>query len=134
MCYNSDKMLNDIILSRRLPFLFTGQFEFTWQQFMIGIESSLIMFPVNFIIVTIFRQTCPREMSCFKCKTAKADATELANTLQTPSSTNMSASVTLDSITDVGASHFYVLNNYLKCLLMPHIGRLVDMFKIATDA
>lgn len=103
--------------------MFTGQFTFTWQQFMIGIQSSLIMFPVNFIIVTIFRQTCPREMSCCQRTTVKADATELA---QSPSSTNTRASVTLDSITNVGALCFMCYTAILRCLHMSH--------NIATDA
>ncbi|XP_036400112.1 polycystic kidney disease protein 1-like 2 [Megalops cyprinoides] len=38
-----------------------GQIEFTWQQVMIGIQSSVIMFPVNLLIVSIFRNTRPRE-------------------------------------------------------------------------
>lgn len=67
------------------------------------------MFPVNFIIVTIFRQTRPHEMSCCKRNTGKADATELAGTSRSASSqtatTNVNDSVTLDSIINVGASH-----------------------------
>ncbi|XP_037401275.1 polycystic kidney disease protein 1-like 2 [Pygocentrus nattereri] len=38
-----------------------GKIEFTWQQVMIGIQSSIIMFPINLLIVTIFRITRPRE-------------------------------------------------------------------------
>ncbi|KAL1007239.1 hypothetical protein UPYG_G00083860 [Umbra pygmaea] len=38
-----------------------GHIEFTWQQVMIGIQSSIIMFPVNLLIVSIFRNTRPRE-------------------------------------------------------------------------
>ncbi|TRY93276.1 hypothetical protein DNTS_021652, partial [Danionella cerebrum] len=38
-----------------------GQIEFTWQQVMIGIQSSIIMFPINLLIVSIFRNTRPRE-------------------------------------------------------------------------
>lgn len=48
--------------------LFTGHFEFTWQQFMIGIQSSLLMFPINILIVSIFRHTRPREPCCCKSK------------------------------------------------------------------
>ncbi|XP_055361208.1 polycystic kidney disease protein 1-like 2 [Betta splendens] len=54
-----------------------GQFSFTWQQFMIGIESSLIMFPVNLIIVTIFRLSRPRELTCCACRREKPGAHEL---------------------------------------------------------
>ncbi|KPP63740.1 hypothetical protein Z043_117975, partial [Scleropages formosus] len=38
-----------------------GPIEFTWQQVMIGIQSSIIMFPINLLIVSIFRNTRPRE-------------------------------------------------------------------------
>ncbi|XP_031471197.1 polycystic kidney disease protein 1-like 2 [Phasianus colchicus] len=37
-----------------------GQIEFTWQEVMIGFESSLLMFPINLLIVQIFRNTRPR--------------------------------------------------------------------------
>ncbi|MCJ8737360.1 hypothetical protein PDJAM_G00023180 [Pangasius djambal] len=38
-----------------------GKIEFTWQQVMIGIQSSIIMFPINLLIVSIFRNVRPRE-------------------------------------------------------------------------
>uniref|UniRef100_A0A665ST47 Polycystic kidney disease 1 like 2a n=1 Tax=Echeneis naucrates TaxID=173247 RepID=A0A665ST47_ECHNA len=41
-----------------------GHIEFTWQQVMIGIQSSIIMFPINLLIVSIFRNTRPREKTC----------------------------------------------------------------------
>ncbi|NWY64779.1 PK1L2 protein, partial [Erithacus rubecula] len=37
-----------------------GKIEFTWQEVMIGFESSLLMFPINLLIVQIFRNTRPR--------------------------------------------------------------------------
>lgn len=58
-----------------LFFFFSGHFEFTWQQFMIGVQSSLIMFPINILIVSIFRRTRPRESGCCKCKREMPDAT-----------------------------------------------------------
>lgn len=51
---------------------FPGHFEFTWQQFMIGVQSSLIMFPINILIVSIFRHTRPREPPCCKGKRDRA--------------------------------------------------------------
>uniref|UniRef100_A0ABM5EUS9 Polycystin-1-like protein 2 n=1 Tax=Pogona vitticeps TaxID=103695 RepID=A0ABM5EUS9_9SAUR len=36
-----------------------GKIEFTWQEVMIGFESSLLMFPINLLIVQIFRNTRP---------------------------------------------------------------------------
>ncbi|ELW62970.1 Polycystic kidney disease protein 1-like 2 [Tupaia chinensis] len=37
-----------------------GKIEFTWQEVMIGLESSILMFPINLLIVQIFRNTRPR--------------------------------------------------------------------------
>ncbi|XP_017333410.1 polycystic kidney disease protein 1-like 2 [Ictalurus punctatus] len=37
-----------------------GSFELTWQQIMIAVESALLMFPINILIVTIFRSIQPR--------------------------------------------------------------------------
>ncbi|XP_031192748.1 polycystic kidney disease protein 1-like 2 [Mastomys coucha] len=37
-----------------------GKIEFTWQEVMIGLESSVLMFPINLLIVQIFRNTRPR--------------------------------------------------------------------------
>lgn len=51
--------------------LVPGHFEFTFQQFMIGVQSSLIMFPVNILIVSIFRYTRPRNQPCCSRKTRK---------------------------------------------------------------
>ncbi|XP_055086672.1 polycystic kidney disease protein 1-like 2 [Periophthalmus magnuspinnatus] len=49
-----------------------GQFEFTWQQFKVGIQSSLIMFPVNILIVSLFRfsrlRTGTRTGPCSCCR------------------------------------------------------------------
>ncbi|XP_036441849.1 polycystic kidney disease protein 1-like 2 [Colossoma macropomum] len=38
-----------------------GNIKFSWKQVMIGIQSSIIMFPVNLLIVSIFRFTRPRK-------------------------------------------------------------------------
>lgn len=38
----------------------TGSFELTWQQIMVAVESALLMFPINILIVTIFRSIQPR--------------------------------------------------------------------------
>ncbi|XP_074514137.1 polycystin-1-like protein 2 [Sebastes fasciatus] len=72
-----------------------GHFEFTWQQFMVGVQSSLIMFPMNILIVSIFRNTHPRETSCCKRKTKK---TEQNSQSQTTTTTNMNVNVTLDTV------------------------------------
>uniref|UniRef100_A0A3P9CAV6 Polycystic kidney disease 1 like 2a n=1 Tax=Maylandia zebra TaxID=106582 RepID=A0A3P9CAV6_9CICH len=56
--------------------------EFTWQQVMIGVQSSIIMFPINLLIVSIFRNTRPRE------KTTKADAKQGKTVQVSPSQTS----------------------------------------------
>ncbi|XP_054471700.1 polycystic kidney disease protein 1-like 2 [Anoplopoma fimbria] len=74
-----------------------GHFEFTWQQFMVGVQSSLIMFPINIIIVSIFRNTRPRETSCCKSKSGKTDALE-HNSFSQTTTANMNVNVTLDTV------------------------------------
>ncbi|XP_042617321.1 polycystic kidney disease protein 1-like 2 [Cyprinus carpio] len=37
-----------------------GSFELKWQEFMVAIESGLFMFPINILIITIFRHIKPR--------------------------------------------------------------------------
>ncbi|XP_030199909.1 polycystic kidney disease protein 1-like 2 [Gadus morhua] len=59
-----------------------GTIEFTWQQFMIGMQSSLMVFPVNIVIVSIFRYTRPRERKMsLKQPKAKPDARGPKSTL-----------------------------------------------------
>ncbi|KAM9346888.1 polycystin-1-like protein 2 [Symphorus nematophorus] len=74
-----------------------GHFEFTWQQFMIGVQSSLIMFPINILIVSIFRYTRPRETSCCRRKTEKPDALEQTSSSET-ATTNVNVNVTLETL------------------------------------
>lgn len=76
--------------------LSTGHFEFTWQQFMIGVQSSLIMFPINIVIVSIFRLTRPREHSCCKCKRDTSDVCSSQTDTQT-----VNDNVTLESVMKV---------------------------------
>ncbi|XP_062417998.1 polycystin-1-like protein 2 [Pungitius pungitius] len=40
-----------------------GSLEITWQEFMVGIQSGLLMFPINILIITIFRSIRPRVTS-----------------------------------------------------------------------
>ncbi|KAG1941413.1 polycystic kidney disease protein 1-like [Pimephales promelas] len=40
-----------------------GSFELTWQEFMVAVESGLFMFPINILIITIFRHIKPRILS-----------------------------------------------------------------------
>ncbi|XP_073320377.1 polycystin-1-like protein 2 [Pagrus major] len=55
------------------PVLFSlGSLEITWQEIMVGIESGLLMFPINILIITIFRSIKPRIIS----KSKKGDPEE----------------------------------------------------------
>ncbi|CAJ1078835.1 polycystic kidney disease protein 1-like 2 [Xyrichtys novacula] len=82
-----------------------GHFEFTWTQFMIGVQSSLIMFPVNILIVSIFRSTRPRETSCCKRKRAKPDALDKLSVSQTvPTDTNVTLDTIIKDITRIALS------------------------------
>lgn len=42
------------------PVASAGSFQLTWQQIMVAVESALLMFPINILIVTIFRSIQPR--------------------------------------------------------------------------
>ena len=66
---------------------------------MIGVQSSLVMFPVNILIVGIFRNTRPRETSC--CK-RRADQSEACSS--PTAAADMNVHVTLDTIAKVGAN------------------------------
>ncbi|XP_076592785.1 polycystin-1-like protein 2 [Chaetodon auriga] len=70
-----------------------GHIEFTWQQVMIGIQSSIIMFPINLLIVSIFRNTRPRE------KAAKTDASSQGKTGRVSPSQTSSPQKELKDIT-----------------------------------
>ncbi|KAK2854028.1 hypothetical protein Q5P01_006689 [Channa striata] len=70
-----------------------GHIEFTWQQVMIGVQSSIIMFPINLLIVSIFRNTRPRE------KTTKADVSKQGKTVRVAPSQTSSPQKELKDIT-----------------------------------
>uniref|UniRef100_A0A672I0K4 Polycystic kidney disease 1 like 2a n=1 Tax=Salarias fasciatus TaxID=181472 RepID=A0A672I0K4_SALFA len=70
-----------------------GHIEFTWQQVMIGIQSSIIMFPINLLIVSIFRNTRPRE------KSTKTDASKQGKTVRVSPSQTSSPQKELKDIT-----------------------------------
>ncbi|XP_028296406.1 polycystic kidney disease protein 1-like 2 [Gouania willdenowi] len=40
-----------------------GSFKLTWQEIIVGIQSGLLMFPINILIITIFRSIRPRIVS-----------------------------------------------------------------------
>ncbi|XP_038557671.1 polycystic kidney disease protein 1-like 2 isoform X2 [Micropterus salmoides] len=49
-----------------------GSLQITWQELMVGIESGLLMFPINILIITIFRSIKPRITS----RSLKGDSEE----------------------------------------------------------
>lgn len=89
----------------------TGHIEFTWQQVMIGVQSSIIMFPINLLIVSIFRNTRPREKKTKKevkekrkadtCKQAKSGR---VSPTQPPSPESQHRDITPEAVTKVQSS------------------------------
>nr|XP_046245454.1 polycystic kidney disease protein 1-like 2 [Scatophagus argus] len=60
----------NIPVDQTSPVLFEiGTLQITWQEIMVGVESGLLMFPINILIITIFRSIRPRIVS----KSPKAD-------------------------------------------------------------
>ncbi|XP_045910422.1 polycystic kidney disease protein 1-like 2 [Micropterus dolomieu] len=99
-----------------------GHFKFTWQHFMIGIQSSLIMFPLNILIVSIFRKT-PRKVSINKHKTKKTD------TLQ--HNVNVTLDVVIEDITRIAHLLSKTVKSNKQCLeseLRP--GQQVDIHAV----
>lgn len=82
-----------------------GQIEFTWQQVMIGIQSSIIMFPINLLIVSIFRNARPRERTTepptkqrSKIDPTKQGKTGRVSPNQPPSPDNNHKEITPDTV------------------------------------
>ncbi|XP_078114747.1 polycystin-1-like protein 2 [Sander vitreus] len=74
-----------------------GHIEFTWQQVMIGLQSSIIMFPINLLIVSIFRNTRPRERGA-KTDTSKQGKTGRVSPSQTFSPQKELKDITPDTV------------------------------------
>uniref|UniRef100_M3ZLU3 Polycystic kidney disease protein 1-like 2 n=1 Tax=Xiphophorus maculatus TaxID=8083 RepID=M3ZLU3_XIPMA len=70
-----------------------GHIEFTWQQVMVGFQSSIIMFPINLLIVSIFRNTRPRD------KAAKPEGLKQGNTVRVSPSQTLSPPTEIKHIT-----------------------------------
>uniref|UniRef100_A0A8C4F9S5 Polycystic kidney disease protein 1-like 2 n=1 Tax=Dicentrarchus labrax TaxID=13489 RepID=A0A8C4F9S5_DICLA len=102
-----------------------GHFEFTWQQFMVGVQSSLIMFPVNILIVSIFRNTRPRETSCCKRKTKKTDTLEQTSFSET-ATTNVNVNVTLETVIKVELQPTQTLYTFSEGSASVHPGSTVE--------
>ncbi|KAF7662063.1 hypothetical protein LDENG_00247400, partial [Lucifuga dentata] len=74
-----------------------GHIEFTWQQIMIGFQSSIIMFPINLLIVSIFRNTCPQEKAG-KTDVSKQGKTGRVSPSQTSSPQKQMKDITPDTV------------------------------------
>ncbi|XP_078480345.1 LOW QUALITY PROTEIN: polycystin-1-like protein 2, partial [Lampetra planeri] len=74
-----------------------GHIEFTWQQVMIGVQSSIIMFPINLLIVSIFRNTRPREKAA-KMDKSKQGKTGRVSPSQTSSPQKEQKDITPDTV------------------------------------
>ncbi|XP_065818468.1 polycystin-1-like protein 2 [Labrus bergylta] len=99
-----------------------GHFEFTWQQFMIGVQSSLIMFPVNILIVSIFRSTRPRETSCCWRKAVKPAALErLSFSQSVPTNVNVTFDAVIKDVSRIALSLSKTVKSNMPCK-EPEIG------------
>ncbi|XP_061598114.1 polycystin-1-like protein 2 isoform X2 [Cololabis saira] len=63
-----------------------GSLQITWQEIMVGVQSGLLMFPINILIITIFRSIRPRVVSTSKkdvpAETFKLPQVNLSNVLK----------------------------------------------------
>uniref|UniRef100_G3VUE5 Polycystic kidney disease protein 1-like 2 n=1 Tax=Sarcophilus harrisii TaxID=9305 RepID=G3VUE5_SARHA len=102
-----------------------GKIEFTWQEVMIGLESSLLMFPINLLIVQIFRNSRP-----WTPKDEKIGKGPMSP--QPPPSPEASQETFLTSETDI----WRIVNSLLKTLkisspaLGSDLGKSMDINKL----
>ncbi|XP_078256897.1 polycystin-1-like protein 2 [Rhinoraja longicauda] len=73
-----------------------GKIEFTWQEVVIGFESSLLMFPINLLIVQIFRNIRPRSKGMQEKKQGKHG--RISPSLPTPPASLQSCSLTPEAV------------------------------------
>ncbi|KAF3686523.1 Polycystic kidney disease protein 1-like 2 PC1-like 2 protein Polycystin-1L2 Precursor [Channa argus] len=70
----------NVPLDEQSPVIFSiGSLHITWQEFMVGVESGLLMFPINILIITIFRSIRPRVV--------KSKKDDFENTVRPPAIT-----------------------------------------------
>ncbi|XP_041446114.1 polycystic kidney disease protein 1-like 2 [Xenopus laevis] len=61
-----------------------GSFNLTWKDIMIGFESALLMFPVNLLIIYIFRNTQPRDIKKERIKSKNSSNKHHCTISKTP--------------------------------------------------
>ncbi|XP_069755542.1 polycystin-1-like protein 2 [Narcine bancroftii] len=92
-----------------------GKIEFTWQEVVIGFESSLLMFPINLLIVQIFRNIQPRAKGMQEKKQGKHG--RISPSLPTPPPSLQTCSLTPEAvIKDIQR----IANSLTKMLKSPH--------------
>uniref|UniRef100_A0A803VM98 Polycystin 1 like 2/pseudo n=1 Tax=Ficedula albicollis TaxID=59894 RepID=A0A803VM98_FICAL len=99
-----------------------GKIEFTWQEVMIGFESSLLMFPINLLIVQIFRNTRPRPAQQGREKKPGKNGRVSPSLLPTPGATQ-AASLTAEA--DIRR----IANSLFKALKTPSLTSVLDLEK-----
>ncbi|XP_071344802.1 polycystin-1-like protein 2 isoform X2 [Trachinotus anak] len=107
----------NIPMDENSPVLFAlGSLEITWQEIMVGVQSGLLMFPINILIITIFRSVRPRIISKSKkdnyeenfrpppvnIPTLLKDTEEMISLVSRSKRNKMSETYRLESTTDLG--------------------------------
>ncbi|NWI88929.1 PK1L2 protein, partial [Pitta sordida] len=103
-----------------------GKIEFTWQEVMIGFESSLLMFPINLLIVQIFRNIRPRPAKQGREEKAGKNGRVSPNLPPIPRATQ-AVSVTPEAVTK--ASPCEIANSLFKALKTPSLTSASDLGK-----
>nr|XP_021396719.1 polycystic kidney disease protein 1-like 2 [Lonchura striata domestica] len=104
-----------------------GKIEFTWQEVMIGFESSLLMFPINLLIVQIFRNVRPRPAQQGREKKPGKNGRVSPSLPPTPGATQ-AASLTPEAVTkDIRR----IANSLFKALKTPSLTSALDLEKSA---
>ena len=80
-----------------------GTFRITLKEIIIGIESSVIAFPVNLLIVLLFRHVRPRDKTRTQSIKEKYIVDEFGELSQSPSSIESNLSVDLESGANIGS-------------------------------
>ncbi|NWX62719.1 PK1L2 protein, partial [Promerops cafer] len=103
-----------------------GKIEFTWQEVMIGFESSLLMFPINLLIVQIFRNIRPRPAQQGREKKPGKNGRVSPSLPPTPGATQ-ATSLTPEAV--IKASPSEIANSLLKALKTPSLTSAPDLEK-----
>ncbi|OWK61648.1 Polycystic kidney disease protein 1-like 2 [Lonchura striata] len=121
----------------------TGKIEFTWQEVMIGFESSLLMFPINLLIVQIFRNVRPRPAQQGREKKPGKNGRVSPSLPPTPGATQ-AASLTPEAVTKASPTCLKrkanfpwckdirrIANSLFKALKTPSLTSALDLEKSA---